>query len=158
AQHGAPSFAAAKRDVTLLQPEQLARKSRKSTTLILDVGSSLDFEAAHIPGAKWISRGWLEIEIPRRFPDRGQAIVLTCSDGAQSIFGARALRRIGYVDVAVLSGGVRAWKAAGLPAETGLDARLVEANDVVLSPSIRGSREDMQRYLDWETKLVRNDR
>jgi len=158
AQHEAPSFAAAKRDVTLLQPEQLARKSRKSTTLILDVGSSLDFDAAHIPGAKWISRGWLEIEIPRRFPDRGQAIVLTCSDGAQSIFGARALRRIGYVDVAVLSGGVRAWKAAGLPAETGLDARLVEANDVVLSPSIRGSREDMQRYLDWETKLVRNDR
>jgi hypothetical protein len=28
-------------------------------------------------------------------------------------------------------------------------------NDVVLSPSIRGSREDMQRYLDWETKLPR---
>jgi rhodanese-related sulfurtransferase len=158
AQHEALGFAAAKRDVTLLQPEPLARKYQKSTTLILDVGSSLDFEAAHISGANWISRGWLEIEIPRRFPDRRQGIVLTCIDGVQSIFAALALQRIGYVDVAVLSGGIRAWQAAGLPTETGLDARLVEANDVVLSPSIRGSREDMQRYLDWETKLVRNDR
>jgi rhodanese-related sulfurtransferase len=158
AQHEALGFAAAKRDVTLVQPEELARKSQKSTTLILDVGSSLDFEAAHIPGAKWISRGWLEIEIPRRFPDRRQSIVLTCIDGMQSIFAALALQRIGYMAVAVLSGGVRAWKAAGLPIETGLDARLVEANDVVLSPSIRGGKEDMQRYLDWETKLVRNDR
>src|ERR1044071_3875757 len=155
AQHEALGFAAAKRDVTLVQPEELARKSQKSTTLILDVGSSLDFEAAHIPGAKWISRGWLEIEISRRFPDRRQSIVLTCIDGMQSIFGALALQRIGYVAVAVLSGGVRAWKAAGLPIETGLDARLVEANDVVLSPSIRGDKADMQRYLDWETKLVR---
>jgi 3-mercaptopyruvate sulfurtransferase SseA len=65
------------------------------------------------------------------------------------------LRRSGYTDVAVLSGGVRAWSAAGFSTEAGLDARLVEPNDVVLSPSIRGSREDMQRYLEWEAKLVR---
>ena len=124
--------------------------------LVLDVGSSLGFEAAHVPGAQWISRGWLEIEIPKRFLDRRQAIVLTCSDGVQSIFAARALERIGYTDVWALSGGVRAWSAAGFSTETGLDARLVEPNDVVLSPSIRGSREDMQRYLDWETKLPVN--
>jgi len=30
---------------------------------------------------------------------------------------------------------------------------LVEPNDVVLSPSIHGSKEDMQRYLDWELTL-----
>jgi len=77
-------------------------------------------------------------------------------DGVQSIFAARALERIGYMDVSALSGGVRAWSAAGFSTEPGLDARLVEPNDVVLSPSIRGSREDMQRYLDWETKLPVN--
>jgi rhodanese-related sulfurtransferase len=151
-------FAIAKRYAHLLGPEELARRIQQSALLILDVGTSLDYEAAHLQGAKWISRGWLEVMIPERFPDRRQAIVLTCSNGEQSIFAARALQRIGYVDVAVLSGGIRAWQAAGLPTETGLDACLVEANDVVLSPSIRGSREDMQRYLDWETKLVPNDR
>jgi len=156
AEHDEPlGFEVAKRDVTLLHPEQLARKLQDSTTLILDVGSSLDFEAAHIPGAKWISRGWLEIEIPERCPDRHHAIVVTCTDGVQSIFAARALRRIGYADVRALSGGIRAWSAAGFSNEAGLDARLVEPNDVVLSPSIRGSREDMQRYLDWEVTLTR---
>lgn len=148
-------FDTAKRDAVLLCPEELARRFQEASILVLDVGTSLDFEAAHVPGAKWLPRGWLEIEIPERFPDRRQAIVLTCSDGAQSVFASRALRRIGYTDVAVLSGGVRGWLAAGFPTEAGLDERLVEPNDVVLSPSIRGSREDMQRYLEWEAKLVR---
>lgn len=148
-------FDVAQQNAALIRPEELARRFQESTMLVLDVGTSLDFEAAHVPGAKWISRGWLEIEIPKRFPDRRQAIALTCSDGVQSIFAARALRRIGYMDVAALSGGVGAWSAAGFSTEAGLDARLVEPNDVVVSPSIRGSREDMQRYLDWETKLPR---
>ena len=30
---------------------------------------------------------------------------------------------------------------------------LVKPNDVVLSPSIRGSKQDMQNYLNWELKL-----
>ncbi|HEX5605064.1 MAG TPA: rhodanese-like domain-containing protein [Candidatus Binatia bacterium] len=148
-------FETAKRNAHLLGPEELARRPRKSTMLILDVGTSVDFEAAHVPGANWISRGWLEIVIPERFRDRRQAIVLTCSNGAQSIFAARALQRVGYTDVAALSGGVRAWSAAGFPTEAGLDRRLMEPNDVVLSPSVRGSREDMQRYLDWEVRLTK---
>jgi hypothetical protein len=48
---------------------------------------------------------------------------------------------------------VRAWIAAGLPTESGLTACLTEINDVVLSPSIKGNKEDMQRYLDWELEL-----
>jgi hypothetical protein len=54
-----------------------------------------------------------------------------------------------------LNGGVRAWSAAGFSTERGLDECLVQADDVVLSPSIRGSKEDMQRYLDWELALQR---
>jgi rhodanese-related sulfurtransferase len=121
--------------------------------LILDVGTSLEFGAAHVPGAKWIARGWLEIKFPERFFARDQPIVVTCLDGMQSVFAARALAEIGYQNVSVLNGGVRAWSAAGLPTEKGLDDCLVETNDVVLSPSVRGNKEDMQRYLDWETKL-----
>ena len=79
--------------------------------------------------------------------------MLTCADGSQSIFAARALSEAGYKDTEVLAGGVRAWAAAGQAAETGLTECLAEPNDVVLSPSIRGSREDMQNYLNWELKL-----
>ena len=74
-------------------------------------------------------------------------MVLTCADGRQSIFAARQLAQVGYSDVQVLDGGVRGWMAAGLETAVGLDDCLVKANDVVLSPSIRGNREEMQRLL-----------
>lgn len=143
---------AAKRAARFIDANSLSKKVASGSTVVLDVGPSLDFNAAHLPGAKWISRGWLESKISQRF-DRGQSMTLSCPDGVQSVFAARALRAIGYTDVSVLEGGTRAWSAAGLPTAQGLDACLVEPNDAVLSPSVRGDKEEMRRYLDWETKL-----
>jgi len=147
-------LAAAQLAATFVDPQGFAAEA-DSSILILDVGTSLEFESAHLPGAKWMSRGWLELELPRQYPDRERRIVVTCADGRQSIFAACALAGLGYNKVRVLTGGVRAWRAASMRTETGLDGCLVRANDVVLSPSIRGTKEDMQRYLDWETKLER---
>ena len=146
-------FEAAKRAAHFIGAGALERKTRDSSVLILDVGSSLDFEAAHVPGAKWISRGWLELRLPEQYADRTPPIVLTCVDARQSTLAARTLGDMGYADVSVLDGGVHAWSAAGFPTERGADACLVDPNDVVLSPSIRGTKEDMQRYLDWELRL-----
>lgn len=146
-------FEAAKRAARFIDAGALERKTRDSSVLILDVGSSLDFEAAHVPGAKWISRGWLELRLPEQYADQTQPIVLTCVDARQSTLAARTLGDMGYADVSVLDSGVHAWSSAGFPVERGADACLVDPNDVVLSPSIRGTKEDMQRYLDWELRL-----
>lgn len=148
-------FEAAKRNARSIDARDLERKLRDSTILILDVGTSLEFESAHVPAAKWISRGWIDLKLPAEFPDRTQPIVVTCPDGQQSVFAARALAEIGYSNVWVLDRGLRAWSAAGLPTERGLATCLAPTNDVVLSPSIRGTKEDMQRYLDWELNLQR---
>jgi rhodanese-related sulfurtransferase len=144
----------AKKNARFVGPTELAARLQKSI-LVVDVGTSVDFEAAHVPDAHWISRGWVELKLPEYFPDRDRAIVLTCPDGRHSVFASRTLSRLGYADVAVLDGGVRAWAAAGYPTQIGLDLCLMEPNDVVFSPSIRGSKEDMKRYLDWEMKLER---
>ncbi|MGH7871950.1 MAG: rhodanese-like domain-containing protein [Candidatus Binatia bacterium] len=148
-------YEAAKKNSRLIEANDLNLKIR-SASAILDVGSSPEFEAAHVPRAQWISRGWLELELPEQFPDREQPIILTCPDGQSSALAAQTLQDLGYANVSVLNGGVRAWLAAGLPIEKGLYACLVEPNDVVLSPSIRGNKEDMLRYLEWETKLPRS--
>ena len=148
-------FEAARRQVRFLDPHILEQKMRDAPPMLLDVGSSLEFEAAHVPGARWISRGWLDLKLPEFYADRMQPIVLSCPDGRQSTLAAPALGELGYVDVSVLDGGTRAWSAAGFSTERGVDGCLVARNDVVLSPSIRGTKEDMQRYLDWELTLHR---
>ena len=145
-------FESAQRSARLIAAAEL-RELGAEAALILDVSSSLDFENAHIPGAKWISRGWIDVKLPELFSDRAQRIVLTCADGRQSIFAARQLAQIGYGNVLVLDGGVSRWLAAGLPITASLDDCLVKPNDVVLSPSIRGSKQDMLNYLNWELKL-----
>ncbi len=148
-------LAEAKARTGVIRAHALERRLDETGIAVLDCGTSLEFETAHLPGAQWISRGWLEPRMPEAFADRAQSIVVTCPDGRQSTLAARTLGEMGYRDVAVLDGGLRAWSAAGLRTEPGLTNCLAPTNDVVLSPSIRGNKEDMQRYLDWEVKLER---
>jgi rhodanese-related sulfurtransferase len=156
ASHPKPlGYEAAKTMARLIRPSDLYKRLQSSSGLLLEVGTSLEFEAAHIPGARWISRGWIELRLPEQFPDQGQSIVVTCPDDRNSFFAAQALTELGYTDVFVLDGGLQAWLGAGYPTEEGLDSCLAEPKDVVLSPSIRGDKEDMKHYLEWEIKLER---
>jgi 3-mercaptopyruvate sulfurtransferase SseA len=70
----------------------------------------------------------------------------------QSTLAAATLRRIGYAAARVLDGGLAAWKAAGLPVETGPGIMLGETDDVVQKPYERG-RAAMEAYLRWEEAL-----
>ena len=156
--HGVPAseplgYIREKNKAHLLAPAEVHSVMQKHRAKILDVGTSLDYEAAHLAGARWISRGWLELKVPAFMPDLHQPIIVSCQNGQQSVLAAATLGKIGYREIFVLDGGVRAWLEAGYPIATGLDATLVEPNDVVLSPSIRGSKEDMRRYLEWELRL-----
>ena len=118
------------------------------------VGSSADFATAHLPGSKWISRGWLELKLKSLLTDKAQPIVLSCRDGQSSILAARTLAEMGYKEIFVLDGGVQSWARAGYLTERGLESCLVEPNDVVVSPSVKGDKEAMRRYLEWEVKLA----
>jgi rhodanese-related sulfurtransferase len=148
-------YEAARRFARTRTPAEMQNVLRESSTTILDVGPSPDYKTAHVPGAKWLSRGWLEEKLPRPVPQKGSPLLITCPDGQQSVFAARALASIGYTNVSVLESGIKAWCAAGYETENGLTACWSDVNDVVLSPSITGDREAMRRYLDWEVQLKR---
>jgi rhodanese-related sulfurtransferase len=137
------------------KPAEMQSVFRQSSMAILDVGPSPDYQTAHVPGAKWLSRGLLEEKLPHHVPRRDLPLLITCPDGQQSVFASRALTALGYSDVSVLEGGVKAWRATGYETENGMTACWSEVNDVVLSPSITGDREAMRRYLDWEVQLKR---
>jgi rhodanese-related sulfurtransferase len=148
-------FAAAKATARFIGAVALERVRGDSAALILDVGTSADYESAHVPAARWISRGSIESQLPEHFPDRRRPIIVSCPDGRQSVFAGETLVKMGYAEIKVLEGGVRAWLAAGGTAESGLSGCLASPNDVVLSPSIRGTPEEMRRYLEWELNLNR---
>jgi rhodanese-related sulfurtransferase len=146
-------FEAAKKSARVLAPGEVTSMLQSSTASALHVGSSADFAAAHLSGSKWISRGWLELKLPSLLTDKAQPIVISCRDGQESIFAARTLAEMDYKEILVLDGGVQTWARAGYPTARGLDSCLVEPNDVVLSPSVKGDKEAMRRYLEWEVKL-----
>src|SRR4051812_6160489 len=49
--------------------------------LVLHVGTSRDFAAGHVPGSRWVPRGWLEPRIEALAPDWTEPIVVTDPDG-----------------------------------------------------------------------------
>jgi rhodanese-related sulfurtransferase len=80
--------------------------------VLLDVREADEWEAGHAPGAAWIPLGDLErarMEIPFN-----KSIVCICRSGARSARAAEELISWGF-EAANMTGGMRAWAAAGLP-------------------------------------------
>jgi rhodanese-related sulfurtransferase len=54
-----------------------------------------------------------------KLPPKDRPLVLICGSGHRSALGMEALGLLGYVNTKSLVGGIRAWKAAGLPLAAG---------------------------------------
>ena len=87
--------------------------------MVLHVGTSRDFAAGHVPGSRWLPRGWLEPRIDALAPDWTEPIVVTDPDGVDAVFAAATLMDLGYHDVAALAGGTRDWDRPAWPMERG---------------------------------------
>jgi SulP family sulfate permease len=80
--------------------------------LIIDVREPREFKHGHIIEATSIPLATLlnnSVELPS-----GRAIVLVCRSGRRSRRAAFALHKKGIKEMAILSGGMQAWEAAGL--------------------------------------------
>ncbi|MGE0532098.1 MAG: rhodanese-like domain-containing protein [Hyphomonadaceae bacterium] len=86
--------------------------------IVLDVREKEQFDAGHIPQAKHLSRGQLELRVNEAFPDPTVRIVTYCEVGKISTLAAATLRRMGFTRVLALDGGMKAWREKGFPVET----------------------------------------
>lgn len=153
----------------LVEPQDLARDlGSPQPPVVADVRWTLggpsgrgDFEAGHIPGAQWVD---LEHELSgtpagtggrhplpavevfeaamRRIGVSETSPVVVC-DGANAMAAARLwwlLTDAGHPWVRVLNGGVAAWRAAGLPLESGPAA--------ALTPGDFSARPGQRRQVD----------
>jgi rhodanese-related sulfurtransferase len=134
-----------------LTPSQLEAQLESRPTIVF-VETSRQFASGHLAGARWLSRSWLELQVGSIQSDRGQSMVVTDSDGRSAALAASTLADLGYQSVATLQGGMRAWRAAGLPVEQGLSGVMQPPDDVVPSGLERSTAEAIE-YLRWETAL-----
>jgi rhodanese-related sulfurtransferase len=84
---------------------------------LVDVREEHEWEAAHASGAVHLSKGVIERDIEKVFPDKSTKLVLYCGGGFRSALATDNLRKMGYTNAISLDGGWRAIEAAGLPIE-----------------------------------------
>jgi rhodanese-related sulfurtransferase len=148
-------YAEAVRRTTSLEPAELAtRLESQPPAMVLFVDTSREFASGHPPGARWLSRSWLELQIETLAPDRQTPLVTADADGRGAALAASTLSELGYQNVAWLRGGVRAWRDSNLPIEQGLTGVMRPPDDVVPAGPER-SYADMIHYLRWEEALGR---
>ena len=140
-------YAEARESVNMVSPEQLHAMDG-ATVLFVDL--SPDFARGHVPGAQWVPRGWLESRIDGIDVDR--ELVLVCADGLQATLAGATLVDLGYRNVWVLDGGMRGWRTADLPVETGLTGVMSPPTDVLPTGTDR-NHADVVNYLRWEEAL-----
>lgn len=85
--------------------------------IILDVRERDAFEAGHIPGARHVPRGQLELRVDQVLPDPTARILTCCEFGKISTLAAATLRTLGFTKAVALDGGMKAWRDAGYPLE-----------------------------------------
>ena len=94
------------------------RLDAKEPYTLLDVREKEEYRAGYIPGAISIPRGFLEIQVEGRLPDKTAKIVAYCAGGTRSALAARTLAELGYTNVETANPGFVRWKDLGYPMET----------------------------------------
>ncbi|MBI1965129.1 MAG: sulfurtransferase [Betaproteobacteria bacterium] len=120
---------------------------------VFDLGASMAFRKAHIPGSRWSIRPRLAAAARNT---KG-AVVLAADDADVARLAATDLIEAGMKDVKLLDGGITAWNRAGYPTESSSDTPPdAECIDYLFFVHDRhaGKRAAMRQYLAWETGLI----
>jgi rhodanese-related sulfurtransferase len=119
---------------------------------VFDLGASMDYRKAHIPGSRWSTRARLAADA------RGEKrTVVLAGEADLASLAATELIDSGARDVKLLAGGRAGWTQAGYSTEASpgspADAECIDYLFFVHDRHA-GNREAMQQYLAWETGLL----
>lgn len=139
--------------VDRIAPADLPDILRAGGATVVNVGDRDVYEEGHVPCAAWIPRHDLEEALDGGLID-AETVVLTCEDGTVSgLAAAQAVAELGTDRVAVLDGGLAAWRDAGMPIEDDETRMLARPREAAPKPYAQ-SEEAMELYLAWEQGLV----
>jgi len=102
-------------NVRYLEPEEVARGLVEGRVLLVDVREPNETDLERYPEAFLLPLSMFD---PHAIPDpAGREVVFACSSGKRSVTASLAAQSVGLPYDAHLAGGLKAWKAAGLPTE-----------------------------------------
>jgi rhodanese-related sulfurtransferase len=138
-------------DLLKISAADLKRLLEADLCTAFDLGPSMNFRKAHIPGSRWSIRSRLATDAQHA----KSSVVLIAQDPDVARLAATELA--GIKDVKLLTGGLDAWIQAGNAAEASPEVPPDnECIDYLFFVHDRhaGNREAMKQYLSWETGLM----
>ena len=104
-------------EVQNLTPQEVARGLAEGRVLLVDVREPNETAVERYPGAVIVPLSAFD---PAQIPEpEGKQVVFACRSGRRSVTASLAAQDSGYPYKSHLAGGLLAWKAAGLPTESG---------------------------------------
>jgi len=98
-----------------LTPVEVARGLTEGTVLLVDVREPREIDLERIAGSEFLPMSMFD---PNQIPDPdGRKVVFVCASGIRSVTASEIAQGAGLPYDAHLAGGLKAWKAAGLPVE-----------------------------------------
>jgi rhodanese-related sulfurtransferase len=142
-----------------ITPTELTAALARGEVELINLATSAQHVARHVPGAWWVLRSQLAAALAivhAQGDGAPRPIVLTCQDGRVSLQALPEVAALSGRPVLLLEGGNGAWFAAGLPTRSGEHGLASPRIDRYRRPyeGTDAPREAMQAYLDWEFGLV----
>ncbi|MBX3632448.1 MAG: sulfurtransferase [Acidovorax sp. SCN 68-22] len=100
-----------------LAPAGAVQLVNREKAVLIDVCGADEYAAGHAVGARNVPLAELETRLPSVVKNKALPLVLLCASGARAQRAAAIARKLGYANVQVLAGGLKAWREASLPVE-----------------------------------------
>lgn len=97
-----------------LSPQQVAAALRVNEAIVVDVRGDVPYGLEHVRGAISMPVGAIRERATELSPEKLIVTYCTCRQDEASVAAALEFQRAGFPRVAVLEGGTRAWKEAGM--------------------------------------------
>jgi glyoxylase-like metal-dependent hydrolase (beta-lactamase superfamily II)/rhodanese-related sulfurtransferase len=94
-------------------------ESRRSDLIVLEVRERDAFKEGHVPGARLLPRGQLELRVNQELIDPTRRILVYCEFGYVLTLATATLRQMGFRGAVALDGGMKAWREAGYAVTVG---------------------------------------
>lgn len=91
----------------------------REDALVIDVRENNEYADGHLPESRNIPFSQLETRLDDLAAHKESPLILVCQSGARSGDACKKLEKLGFAKTHNLSGGIAAWRTAGLPLKKG---------------------------------------